>query len=265
MKILITGQNGYIGKNLDFRLSLKNPEWLVERVSIRNGIPSLQAVDVVVHAAALVHTDAKSTDDFDRINRELTLELAKEAEKSQIGHFIFLSTMAVYGAEAFLDKPTVIDAFTPCRPVTPYGQSKLSAEEGLRAANLNKLSIIRPPMVYGPECPGNYAKLVALAKKTPVFPYWENQRSVLHIDNLCELIRLIILHQQEGIICPQDEQYMNTARTLEELGKSFNNRIYLSKAMGRLIMVSPLKITRKIFGSLVYAKELSAFPYNYHI
>ena len=164
MKVLITGKNSYVGKNIGNFLLYKNME--VKYVSVRNGISEdeFTDVDVVVHCAAIVHKkEAKFATLYDKVNYELTVDIAEKAKKKGVKQFIFMSTMAVYGKSE-----GEINGNTPLQPKTLYGESKLKAEKALeKIADENfKVSIIRPPMVYGRSCPGNYKKLRMLALKS---------------------------------------------------------------------------------------------------
>ena len=127
MKVLITGKNSYVGKNIGNFLLYKNME--VKYVSVRNGISEdeFTDVDVVVHCAAIVHKkEAKFAILYDKVNYELTVDIAEKAKKKGVKQFIFMSTMAVYGKSE-----GEINGNTPLQPKTLYGESKLKAEKAL--------------------------------------------------------------------------------------------------------------------------------------
>lgn len=268
MKICITGKNGYLGSSLKAYLNTRSEAegFLCETVSVRDGLPDLTVYNAVVHAAAVVHIQSKDEKLYDRVNTRLTIALAKKAKAQGVAHFIFISTMSVYGQKDRIGRPSVIDWDTPEKPTTLYGQSKLRAEQALQGMQSDDfvVSIIRPPMVYGDYCSGNYARLAALAKITPVFPYVENERSVLHIDHFCELVRLILTHRTAGIYCPQDREYACTARMVADIGRSMGRKIALWRWLGVLVCLCPVGPLAKMFGSLTYSKVLSNyFDYAY--
>ncbi|MBO1915018.1 NAD-dependent epimerase/dehydratase family protein, partial [Microvirga sp. 3-52] len=91
----------------------------------------------------------------------------------------------------------IIDMYTTPAPSNFYGDSKLQAENQIKSLNEDsfKVVILRPPMIYGKGSKGNYPKLAKAARKLPVFPNIDNQRSMLHIDNLCEFMKLMIDNQ----------------------------------------------------------------------
>ncbi|MDR1532787.1 MAG: NAD-dependent epimerase/dehydratase family protein [Clostridiales bacterium] len=256
-KIILTGKTGYIAKALAGWLNARGLQ--TELVSLRAGVPEGLEADVIVHAAALVHKDERefSEQDYMRVNCALTEELARRCTVRQ---FIFLSTMAVYGLEGKVGKPLIVDRTTPVNPRTFYGKSKLAAEQALRAAlpPETKLAVIRPPMVYGPDCPGNYARLKKLAAWLPVFPYVDNSRSVLHINNLCALILAIIQDQAEGMFFPQDSEPCNTSLLFKKLAQEQGRKVLMPRLPAPLFRV-PLSAANKLFGNLVYDKNISSF------
>ena len=119
------------------------------------------------------------------------MDTARKAKEDGVSQFIFMSSIIVYGNEG---QKGIINQNTKENPADFYGRSKLMAEEGLKVLEDEnfKVAVIRPPMIYGKDSKGNYPRLSKMAKKLPFFPYVANQRSMLHIDNLCELIYLII-------------------------------------------------------------------------
>ena len=136
-----------------------------------------------------------------------------------------------------------------------YGNSKLQAEKGIESLVSPdfKVSIIRPPMIYGKGSKGNYPKLAKLAKLTPIFPDFPNQRSMLHIDNLCEFIKLLIDNQESGVFFPQNEEYVNTSQLVKEIANIHGKKIRLVKLFNPLIrMFFKISIVNKVFGNLVY-------------
>src|SRR5690606_3154181 len=105
--------------------------------------------------------------------------------------------------------------------------SKLEAEHGilpLKDKNF-KIAIIRAPMIYGKDSKGNYPKLAKIAKKIPVFPDYENKRSMIHIDNLCEFIRLLVDYVECGIFFPQNDNYVKTSDMVRLIAKVHGNKI----------------------------------------
>lgn len=169
--------------------------------------------------------------------------------------------MAVYG-----DVQGAITQHTKTKPVTFYGKSKLTAEGKLLSLQNEhfKVVIIRPPMIYGPSCPGNYGKISKISRKSPLFPKVENIRSMLFIDNLSDFIYQIIRNEDFGIFHPQDPKYISVSDMVMEIAKTHGRSIYLSKFTGKIlkILMGNKAIYQKVFGDLYYAKELSSYRDN---
>jgi UDP-glucose 4-epimerase len=255
MKVLITGKNSYVGKNIGNFLLYKNME--VKYVSVRNGISEdeFTDVDVVVHCAAIVHKkEAKFAILYDKVNYELTVDIAEKAKKKGVKQFIFMSTMAVYGKSE-----GEINGNTPLQPKTLYGESKLKAEKALeKIVDENfKVSIIRPPMVYGRSCPGNYKKLRMLALKLPVFPLVENKRSFIYVENLAYFVWNTISEGKEGIFMPMDSKTESTDTMSKYICSVNNKEIKFSPFLGKMVKKIPLNSLKKAFGSLYYGNDIA--------
>lgn len=276
-RILITGTQGYVGSALAQYLRRWPEEYQVDFLSLREEAwrqTDFGGYDAIVHAAAIVH-QPKSKDDpsqaelYDRVNHQLTRELAQKAKNEGVSQFLFLSSESVYGLHAPVGQALTITADTPLNPTDNYGISKLQAEKALTALRDDhfRVAILRPPMIYGRDCKGNYRTLARLAEKLPVFPNIANQRSMLYVGNLCEFLRLLIQDEADGIFCPQNTEYVSTSRMVQEIAKAHGKHIHLvggcACALNLLSHVTPL--AGKAFGSLCYDKSLSNYPKNYNI
>ena len=192
----------------------------------------------------------------------MTLEIAIKAKKSGVGQFVFLSSMSVYGKTiGRIDRETVPD------PNTHYGKSKFQAEQELMKCVDNEfcIAIIRPPIVYGKGCKGNYQSLSKFARKMKIFPYVKNERSMLYIENLCEFVRLVIENKEDGIFFPQNAEYSNTSRMVEMIAMANGKKIYLVKGFTWLLkLLRPfVGLINKAFGNLTYDTKLSEYKQNY--
>lgn len=262
-KILITGKQSYIAKKFCTFIAKHPTLYSVDLISVRNELWKSQIFndyDVIIHTAALVHGSLKNAtaDQYDLINCQLTFELARKAKKDGVKHFIFFSSMSVYGLNT-----GDITASTPLNPNSPYAQSKAKAEDALKTLSSKEfaVTIIRPPMVYGPNCKGNFKTLYKIANITPIFPKVNNKRSAIFIDNLSEFIKIVVDNKIEGTLFPQDKEYLNTSEAVSLLAKASSKRVYLSKLAGlrvNLLMFSPT--VQKAFGSLTYDTNLPGGP-----
>ena len=264
-RILITGKNSYIGTSVENWLLREPDKYTVDTIDMKDGTwreKDFSSYDIVFHVAGIAHVKetSKNRDLYYVVNRDLPIEVAKKAKDAGISQFIFMSTMAVYGEEGKLEQEVIINHNTPINPKTFYGVSKAEAEQELSKLKdySFKIVVLRPPMVYGPNCPGNYAKLEKLAVKFPIFPLIENKRSMLHIDKLCMFVKEYIDEEAQGLFLPQDDEYVNTSQMVKELAHNNGKSIYLSKSIGIVLRVvgKRVNLVNKVFGNLVYEKLL---------
>ncbi len=219
----------------------------------------LRDVDVLVHLASRVHLLRDRTRDklraFREVNVDGTLNLARQAVEAGVKRFVFISSIGVNGAQTF-DSPFGPDDVP--RPSSPYAQSKLEAEIGLRQiADQTSLDvvIIRPPLVYGPDAPGNFGMLVRLLQYGWPLPFGSvcNKRSYVSLDNLVDLIVTCIMHSKaanetflvaDGDDLSTPELMLRLCRLLERPARflSVSPKIleFCAKAIGRLEMYRSL-------------------------
>lgn len=259
-KILITGLNSFVGNSFEKWINNYSDKYIVEKISLRDSAwreKDLSIYDSIVHVAGIAHVkeSKKNKDLYYKINRDLTYEIALKSKKDGVPQFIFLSSMSVYGMET-----GVITFKSIPKPKTHYGKSKLEAEkllESLTDENF-KLAIIRPPMIYGKGCKGNYVKLANLAVKTPIFPNVQNSRSMIYIDNLSIYLKYIIDNNCDGIFFPQNEEYVNTSELVKLIAHIHGKKIIMTRIFNPIIRsMENNRTIRKVFGSLVYEKNMS--------
>lgn len=256
-RILITGANSYIGTSFKKYIEENySNEFQIDTIDIKDDYwkeKSFKEYDALLHVAGIAHR--KETKEnaqlYYEINRDLTVEVASKAKIEGVKQFIFLSSMSVYGKET-----GVITKETEPKPKTNYGKSKLQAEEGI-----NKLRdehflvcILRPPMVYGEGCKGNYQIIVKLVKKFPIFPRIYNKRSLIHIDVLNSFIKKAVDQKFNGLFFPQNTRYVSTVDLAKDIALRLNKKIYFSFLLGLLvIIIRPFsKKIKKAFGNLVF-------------
>lgn len=271
-KILITGKNSYIGNSFGEWVADKPNEYQVEKISVRDESwksVDFSAYDTVLHLAGIAHVsrDPKMENLYYKVNRDLTIDVAKQAKAQGVKQFVFMSSIIVYG-DSTTDKQ-VIDRSTIPKPSNFYGNSKLQAEEGIEKLQSTDFHIvvIRPPMIYGRGSKGNYPKLAKAARRLPIFPDINNQRSMLHIDNLCEFIRLMINNNETGLFFPQNQEYVKTSEMVKLIAELHNNNIRLTKVFNPVLnrISKRLWIFNKVFGNFVYEKSISEYRENYRI
>lgn len=265
-RILITGENSYIGGKFTEWVAQWPEKYSVDELSVRGNHwkeISFKKYDVILHVAAIVHQKEtkENLDLYYRVNRDLAYEVAKKAKEEALTQFILMSTMNVYGVNS-----GIITEKTVCNPKTAYGKSKLEAERLVNSLQDDNFSvaIIRPPMVYGPNTAGNYPLLSEFAKKTPIFPDFDNKRSMIYIDNLNEFIRLIIDNEKYGIHTPQNSEYVNTSEMVRLIADVYKKNIYMTKIFNPIINRLRFNILNKVFGNLVYDLKMSGNLKSYN-
>ena len=236
--IAVTGATGYIGRAVVAELARRGLN--VVAVSRYCGCPSTASVqwratgpafpaaatfagcDTVVHLAGRAHTTtavADGRDLFDLENRELALATAQAAHAASVRRFVFVSTLGVHGSGA--DAPLCGDS--PVHPQLPYARSKWAAEQQLTAwcaAHDMALCIVRPPMVYGPRCPGNFPRLVRMVRKGLPLPFamLHAQRSFIYVDNLASFLAECATQDVTGTFVVADGSDWSVAQLVRAIG-----------------------------------------------
>jgi len=219
MTILITGASGFLGGAIvDLLCQKQIPVRAIvhrNRPAFPTGvevgvITSLNAstswsgvlknVSAVVHCAARVHVmrddQATALEACRQINTEGTLNLAHQAATAGVTRFLFISTIGVHGAET---ENGPFHADSPASPQTPYAQSKWEAEEGLREIARDtgmEIVIIRPPLIYGKDAPGNFTSLLSAVNRYLPLPLGavHNHRSFAAVENVADLVLCCLEH-----------------------------------------------------------------------
>lgn len=272
-KVLITGANSFVGINIEKWLMKTPDEFQVDTVDTMNGVwkqANFTKYDTVFHVAGIAHVDPKPemAPLYYKVNRDLTIEIAKHAKDNGVKQFIFMSSGIVYHASKSL-KGDVKTLDTVPNPNDFYGDSKLQAEIGLHELDspLFKVCILRPPMIYGPGNKGNLPRLGWLATKTPIFPAWHNKRSMLYVENLAEFVKQCIVRQMYGTFFPQNAEYSDTVEIVRQFAREHNHKIWISKFFNPLVWIGSyfLPAIPKMFSDSYYVQEMSKYDFDYQL
>lgn len=159
----------------------------------------LDNIDIVIHAAAMVHITNRNNESseniYDEVNHLGTLNLAQQCFEAGVKKFIFLSSIKVNGE--FTKKDMAFNSYDKPMPEGAYAQSKLNAEQGLVNNFFNskmKLIILRLPLVYGENVKANFLDLIKIVNKNAILPLGaiHNKRSLIYLENLADIIHKCI-------------------------------------------------------------------------
>lgn len=260
--LMITGASGFIGTNFIERYKDKYNIVPVDLLKVKPEEIEFKDVDTVLHLAALVHQmNGAPREKYFEVNTELTKKIAEAAKKNKVKHFVFYSTVKVYGYDGDLyDHNFILNEYSPCNPTNdPYGESKWEAEKILREMESDDfiVSVIRPPMVYGKGVKGNMETLINLIRKLPILPfnYTKNRRSFVNIDNLLHLTSLVIDKEKEGIFLPLDEKSLSLKEMIEGIEEGLKiKRIKIPMIQPFFWILTKIKpnIMVRLYGSLQF-------------
>lgn len=263
-KILITGSNSYVGTSFMKWISINDESIECHELSVRGNDWKKHDFSIytsIIHVAGIAHVNSKkfSDDDYYKINTNLAIEVAQKAKADGVPHFVFLSSIIVYN-DSDLSLGTIQPDTIPLSN-NAYGDSKIKAEKGIESLSDSnfKVAILRPPMIYGPRSKGNYPKLAKLARITPFFPKYSNERSMLFIDNLSIYLYTIIVQQQRGLFFPQNTEYVETSKLVKSINLFHKKRQVQSSIFNPFIKLAiNINVVNKVFGNLKYDKSLTS-------
>jgi len=273
MKVLVTGATGFVGSELIRQLAARALDVVgcvrsadsvlpvgVERFVVDdltkidiNWPLVLGSVDVVVHAAARAHIMNDEVLDplseFRKVNCDATLRLARAAAESGVKRFVFISSIGVNGCITTQPFKELDNA----HPHSPYAVSKYEAEQGLFEIGQEtdmEVVIIRPPLIYGANAPGNFGSLMKWMQKGIPLPFGaiHNKRSLVALDNLVNFIALCADRNKSPkaaneVFLISDNEDVSTTELLRKVASAFGKRSWLTP-----IPVSWMTFAAKLLG-----------------
>ncbi len=233
MVINITGASGFVGSNLSKHL--KNNLFFINEISLRSqnwrGLINPKS-DALIHLAGKAHDTNNTSEsaEYFTINRDLTIDLFDFFIHSNIQDFIYFSSV-----KAVADTVDgILDEDASPNPKTPYGQSKLDAENYLLSQSLplnKRLFIIRPCMIHGEGNKGNLNFLYSIIKRGIPWPLgmFNNQRSFVSIDNLNFLIESLLTNKkiESGVYNLADDYPISTNELVALIADALNKKTIL--------------------------------------
>ncbi len=254
-KIVVTGANGFIGKRF---VEYNKERFDITTLSVRDDsykIFDFTGFESIVHLAGKSHDmNCKDDSEYFKVNVNITKTLATKAKQDGLNHFIYISSVKVYGKE---DRGLITEK-SECFPEDAYGKSKLEAEQFLQTIkNENfKVAIVRPPMVYGVGVKGNMDRLIHLCQKKYPLPFGNigNLRTMVFVDNLVEVLNAIIDYKAEGIFIPGDKKPISTDTLILMIKQSLGRKTKLISIpifLRKMIRISMPDLYKRLFENFV--------------
>ena len=248
-RILIAGENSFLGKNVE--AILKEKGYSVTTIDMQKDTwnsSSLAGYDAVINVCAIVHRPNESDELFFKVNRDLAYALAVKSKEDGVKQFVQISTNGVFGIEL-----GIMSSESLFEPKSAYEISKYEADcliEALRSPTFS-VTIIRPPLIYGLGCKGNFPRIEHFAKKSIVFPKINNKKDFIYVKNLAHFILFVLEHNINGICYPRNSELISTWRLVKTIAKENNHKICLVHIFNPFIFLFMkfVRSLRLIFGT----------------
>jgi UDP-glucose 4-epimerase len=265
LNVIITGTKGYLAGQLKTYLLSQNFVKNVYNVSLRDDNLSnidFNGIDIVIHTAGLVHQSEKhfKLQDYLKINSQLTYDLAIKAKEKGVKKFIFISTLNIYGIQS-----GIINSNIKPNPKSYYGISKFEAENLIVKLQDSKFDILilRVPMIYGKNSPGNFTILKKFSLYFPVFGCSNTKRSIIHVNNLASFITVSILLNAHGIYLVKDKNNLSSTEIFITFRRKLKKKYFITTLFNFLVWLLSRKIYARLFSSLVIDDKFLESQYNY--
>lgn len=263
-KILIYGKGSYIGEHYREGLEARGHQvTMIDSIVLKPGEFPLDGYEVVINVVGIAHI--KITPDmeslFYKINTDYAVDLCRMAKEAGVKQYIYMSSMNVYG-----DTSECIKSREQENPKNFYGKSKLLADQRIHEMESDTFKVvsIRPPVVYGKGCKGNFTLLEKVAGIAFVFPKYMNTRSMIFIDHLVNFLCLMVENEENGYFHPQNSSYITTTGAVVAIRKAKGKKTLLIPGMGWMIrlMMRYVNKAERAFSDDYYYLEFSRYKDN---
>lgn len=263
-RVLITGANSFLGDNTkkyledtgDYEVDI------LDMLDERWKQTDFSVYDVVFNVCAIVHRPKEKDESlYFKVNRDLVLEIAKKAKESNVKQFIQTSTDGVFGIDV-----GIMSINYGFKPRTPYERSKYEADcllEELRDENF-KICIIRPPLMYGNGCRGNFPRLEKFALNFPVFPSLKNKKDFIYVENMADFVKFAIDNELDEICYPRDKEPVSVSNMVKLIAKENGKKIYLWSIFNPFVKLFSKfsRSLRLVFGNCYNDAPVSSIEWN---
>ncbi|MFA0205247.1 NAD-dependent epimerase/dehydratase family protein [Vibrio breoganii] len=270
--ILLTGATGFIGQHVVAKLQQVRCVVRSDKGHAFNDVFEIDNLDgqtdwssafdkvsSIIHLAGLAHNNTKDDSKYISVNTEGTVNLAKAAVAAGVKRFVFVSTIGVNGAVT--DHSPFSNQSIP-NPHSGYAVSKLNAEVALKKIASEsdlEVTIIRPTLVYGPNAPGNFGKLIKLINLSPFLPFGltNNRRDFISVQNLADLLVTCTHHPKAAgkTFFAADGETVTTQAFTNAIAKGLGKRIFqipvppvFARQIGKITGKS--EMVEQLFGNL---------------
>lgn len=264
MNILIFGAGSYIGEHYREALEARGHNLkMVDAIKVKPADIDFSDIDSVINVAGIAHV--KITPDmedlFYQVNTNLAIDLCREARAHGVKQYIYMSSMNVYG-----DTSKCIHCREQENPKNFYGMSKLLADQGIHKMESAtfKVASVRPPVVYGKGCKGNFVLLMKLSNFFFIFPSFKNTKSMIYIDNLSNFICELVENGDGGYFHPQNASYTSISEIVRDIRSAMGKSTLIIPGFGWVVKLA-MKFSHKVeraFADDYYDMKFSKYGDN---
>lgn len=244
MTILLTGATGFLGRAVSATINSQlcnvvrkssqgtfSNEFVIDDIGpFTCWYGAFTDCEVVIHLAGLAHSNFATEQDYQLVNVDATLNLAKQAAAAGVKRFVFVSSIVVNGTITFQHPFTNTDI---PNPNNAYAKSKLDAELGLKQISIDtgiELVIVRPTLVYGPNAPGNFGVLCKIVKNSYFLPFGltNNKRNFISVNNLADLLLTCANHPNANgqTFLASESKAISTKDFTNSIAKVLNKNVF---------------------------------------